>query len=771
MVWNVPKVPPVAEKPVHPREEVSVKLSCRAPDIPGVYPFWWRMSANNEGRHDLFGDWFQKLIVVTRTPQKSARQPIPQYSVRLWQTEDGLPQNSVQAAIQTRDGYIWVGTQNGLARFDGVRFTVFHPRNVPEMKSGFIFSLAEASDGSLWIGTYNGGLLKIKNGVFSRFTEADGLASDAVRAVLTSSDGTVWVGTTNGLSHFRDGTFSTLTTRDGLAHNVVRGLAQDQKGDIWAATADGVNRITAGSVSLGLRQHNGLVSSIARTMTTDRSGNVWVGTTGGLTRFQQVKTNIVLSSFSRDDADSNITAIHEDKNGNIWAGTYGGLSRIAGGRWITETKPDGSAFDLVSCIFEDREGNIWLGLKEGLARLQTRAFSNYTMQEGLIHNNVMSVCEDKTGALWLGTWGGGLNRLSKQKITPFLGSRDIASQNLVLSVHVDARGCTWAGLDYNGGLFRIENETMTHFGIREGLKDTAVRVIQSDRAGNLWLGTSQSLLRFADGKFTRFTKQEGLAGEMVRAIFEDSNGALWIGTAEGLSRYENGSFRNFSTSAGLPHPAVIAIFEDKEKNLWFGTGGGLAQLARDENQILKFRTYTMRDGLFNDEVLEILEDDFGYFWMSCRYGVFRIPRKDFDEFDAGKIKTLSCQSFGHRDGMVSIDCNGIAKPAGWKGRDGRLWFPTTKGLTVVDPRIDLSANAAVPPIVIEAVWADKKRILETGISSQASSSPVRKEKAKTNTPSKTLTISPGPGGVGSPLYRVEFYRAGRKSIPIQTGRL
>lgn len=221
-----------------------------------------------------------------------------------------------------------------------------------------------------------------------------------------------------------------------------------------------------------------------------------------------------------------------------------------------------------------------------------------------------------------------------------------------------------------------------------------------------------------DGKFRRFTTADGLAGSIVRVIHEDSDGVLWIGTNDGLSQWRNGKFSNFSTANGFSAHQVPSLYEDREHNLWIGTdGGGLNRLKNG-----KFTAYTTQQGLFSDSIFEILEDDRRNLWMSCFSGVFCVKKKDLDDFDRGKIQTVPCASYGKSEGMSSVQCNGVSKPAGWRGKDGRLWFPTTRGVVVVDPN-SIRENDSLPPVFVENIVADKKNL----------------------TPSNTLTIPPGKG--------------------------
>jgi len=655
------------------------------------------------------------VLLFTSSLLAASTNQIPQYSSRLWQTDDGLPHNSVQAIIQTQDGYLWVGTGEGLARFDGVRFTLMDQTLFPEIKRRSFTALHQSSDGSFWIGTEGEGLICWKAGKFLHYNHANGLPNNFVRTIYEGRDGAIWIGTTGGLTRFKNGKFSTFTQKEGLAHNTVRSICEDNQGNLWIATA------------LGLSQYkNGAVHTLSmyptRVVCHDQQDAVWIGTDHGLNRMKNGKY-FWNSTKDKGLSDNFVSAIYADRKGQVWIGTYSGLNRFVEGKLLTEFTSNGAAYDHVNTIFEDREGNIWVGTKEGLHRLKVRPFTAITKQEGLTHNTVTSVLEDRTGVVWGGTWGGGLNQLKKERITAFPLANRFAN-DLILSMCEGRDGSLWFGADYDGGLYRLERGALTHYTTDDGLENAAIRVICEDREGNIWIGTSRSLTLFRNGKFTRYTTQDGLAGNTIRVIFEDDEQNLWIGTNDGLSRRKNGKLTSFTTKDGLSCNAVIAIYEDKEKNLWLGTqGGGLNRLSKVKSQKskvenpqsstnhsqLRFTAYTARQGLFSDDVFEILEDDYGYFWMSCLNGIFRVSKKSLDDFDRGKIGSIPCISYGKDEGMASTQCNSVSKPAGWKGKDGRLWFPTTKGLVVAGPNIKV--NDTPPPVAIEEVMVDKRRIV------------------------------------------------------------
>ncbi|MDB6025451.1 MAG: putative two-component system sensor kinase [Verrucomicrobiales bacterium] len=627
----------------------------------------------------------------------SRRSEMRQYGSRRWQTQDGLPHNAVSTVLQTHDGYLWLGTQRGLARFDGARFAVFNPQNTPELKGQIIRSLCQTRDDTLWIGTEDGGLSVLKEGQFSRSPVAQ---DRSVKTLLESSDGSLWIGTTNGLGCFKNGQSTWFTKTNGLSNNIILALSEDHSGNVWIGANSGLTRYKD-KVFERYNDPWGFLTNSVRALFCDHENNLWVGLGGGgLARLNKDGFKV----FRAQDGvtDGFITAIFEDSRHELWVGTMGGLFRRTGEKFVPEHNHEGAAYDAVFRLYEDKEGNVWLGTKEGLSQLRFKPFEAYTKQQGLSHNNAMSLCEGSEGTIWTTTWGGGLSGLKNGKVVIYNGANSPV-YDLLLSVCPARDGSLWLGGDHNGGLFHFKDGTFIHYGNAEGIVDPAIRVIYEDRQGQLWIGTTGALYLMRDGKFQRFDTADGLAGKIIRAIYEDQQGNLWIGTSDGLTRRSNGMFSTFTIKDGLSANPVLSIYEDRERNLWIGTDGGGLNRFKDG----KFTAYTTKQGLFNDSISEILEDDREYLWMSCFSGVFRVKKKDLDDFDRGKIETISCASYGHTDGMSSAQCNGVSKPAGWKGKDGRLWFPTTRGVVVVDPN-SIAENDTPPQIVVENMIADKK---------------------------------------------------------------
>ncbi|HJU55945.1 MAG TPA: two-component regulator propeller domain-containing protein [Pyrinomonadaceae bacterium] len=625
---------------------------------------------------------------------------LAEYSRNVWLTENGLPQNTVHAVAQTVDGYLWIGTEEGLARFDGTGFTVFDKQNTPQLRNNDVHALVGDRQGGLWLGTSTG-LLRFADGKFSSYTTQEGLAGDDVQAIAEDREGNVWVATPAGLSQFRDGVFSNLTTKDGLVSNDIKALFEDSERALWVGTSDGLGRLKDGKFT-SYTVPDGLASNSVSSVTEDRAGRLWVGTFNGLSCLTGGKftTYTVRDGLPSD----RITALYVDGEGTLWVGTSNGLSRHRDNRFTSFGEQAELSRNVILSIFEDREGSLWVGTESaGLSFLKDKKFTTYATGEGLSNELVNCVYEDREGNVWIGTYGGGLGQLKNGTITTYT-TRDGLSSDFVLALAGDAEGNLWVGTP--DGLNRFRDGKFTTYTSADGLANDFVRSIRADHTGALWVGTRGGLTRMKDREFTIYTTEDGLADNFVGAIYEDASGALWVGTLRGLSRFKDGKFTTYTTRDGLSSDTVIALYEDASgDSLWIGTSGGGMSRLRDG----KFTAYTVQSGILDDEVYSIMEDEKQNLWLSCNKGVFRVDRKQLDEFAAGKIGTIEPIVYGTADGMRTRECSGGGHPSGWKGRDGKLWFSTLKGVAMLDPA-RLKVNAQPPGVVIEQVRIDDESV-------------------------------------------------------------
>ncbi len=620
---------------------------------------------------------------------------LTQYSRSEWQSQHGLPQNSVQTILQTRDGYLWLGTEEGLVRFDGVRFTVFDLTNTVGMRSHDIRSLLEAGDGSLWMGT-GAGLTQMKNGRFLTYSAKDGLADDSVGELFEATDGAIWICTYGGLSCLHDGAITTYTRKEGLPGKSASSICQADDGGLWVGADDGLARFVDGKFTV-FTTKDGLCANSIAALIMDADGVLWAGTNSGLSRFKNGGFTALTTTDGLTDND--VRTLCKDRQGAMWIGTSRGLNRLKDGRLSSYTRKDGLSNDYIWSVHEDIEGSLWVGTAGGgLNQLRQGKFTAYTTAEGMSDDMVWAISGDRDGGIWFGT-NNGLSRLKDGRFSNF-GLKDGLPGSSVRAICQSRDGSIWAGV--GGALHRLKDGRVTSFTSKEGLPNESIRNLLEDTEDNLWIGTAGGgLARLKDGKFSRITTKDGLSNDRVWSTCEANGGGLWIGTNTGLDRFKDGKLTNILKKDGPLLGAIRAIYEDKEGILWIGTfGGGLLRL-RDG----KLTVYTTKQGLFDDSVFRILEDDNEQLWMSCNKGIFRTSKRELNGVADGTALSVSCVSYGTADGMKSAECNGSAQPAGWRAADGRLWFPTIRGAVVIDPN-HIPINLLPPRVVIEKAIID-----------------------------------------------------------------
>ncbi len=637
---------------------------------------------------------------------------VPQFSARVWHIEHGLPRNTVQTIAQTPDGYLWIGTQSGLARFDGEQFEWIElpATNIDYHK--WVNALTVTRDGTLWIGTGGGGLFEFKDGVLKQRLPGPDL-NFVILSLLETPEGDLLCGTRRGLLRYRNGTFTAvgntnapaLTPENRIAVTTIRSITREAGGKYLVAVPGEILELSGDSVTAKQDMREVNADTFVRAIFSDNDGTIWIGSNAGLTEVKNRK----LTHYTKSDGlpDNTVNDIYRDRNNNLWIATYGGICRMINGKFITTAAEDGEPFDQIFCFFEDRENNLWAGGKEGLCQLNNRQFYTLTTRHGLSHNNVISVLEDKNKTLWAGTWGGGLNMIRDGKISCYSAENTPELKNdLVLALYGGKDGSLWFSTDYDGGIYQLKSNVLHRFPPTQGFTNV-VRAFAEDDQSRLWLGSvGGGVATFNGKKLSRYGKKEGITSVAIRCVYRAKDNSIWVGTEGGLFHFDKGHFTGYDKSDGLRSEFISALYEDANKNLWIGTSEG--GLTRFQNN--KFTTYTVADGLFDNTVLEILEDNTGSFWLTSFRGISSLKRDDFDKYDRKEILHLQCRIFTKNDGMSSSVCISSAKPAAWKGSDGKLWFATTKGLSVTDPSLKVPRNEAIPPVLVRKIIAGKKEL-------------------------------------------------------------
>jgi len=584
--------------------------------------------------------------------------PLADYGRQSWAVENGLPQNSVHALAQTKDGFLWLGTEAGLVRFDGVSFAVYDTTSTPALPSGDI------------------------------------------RCLLTASDGSLWVGTGDGLVRMKDGAVTTFTTKEGLPANAVRSLSQGQHGDVLVSTESGEAAVQNGRVVPVLLEELQTVDPSLNPKFAVRlaDGSLAQATASAVTLHLD-KREIVFG-VGRELPGTRVQALYADRERTLWIGTNGGLVRYAEGKLDKFPITDPLASASILSLFEDREGDLWAGTETGgLHILRDQRFRNIGMREGLSSDVTTTVMDDADGTLWVGTNGGGLNALHRSAGGGFAVKTYTVNQGLlsdvILSLAAAPDGDVWVGTA--DGLNLIRHGQVEAFTSADGLPDDFVRSLLVDADNSVWVGTRRGLAHWMhapDGRqMTTYTQATGLGSDLVGAMARDSNGNLWIATLAGLSRLSDGKITNYTTANGLTSNVITALLPRPMGMVVIGS--------QDHGWVLwdgeKFSA-PQSEELRSASIHAIVDDTGDHLWFATANGIARCDC----------TMTAECShwmEFGLADGLRSRATATNSHPSAWRAKDGRLWFATPKGLVEVDPA-HFPVNAIPPGVAVERFAVD-----------------------------------------------------------------
>jgi signal transduction histidine kinase/ligand-binding sensor domain-containing protein/DNA-binding response OmpR family regulator len=640
------------------------------------------------------------ILLIMAGGQALALDPslrLSQYVLDNWQIPDGLPQSSAQAIARTPDGYLWVGTQEGLARFDGVRFTVFNGENEAGIPNKYVTVLHVDRAGRLWIGTRSG-VTVLENGRFTPYAGSAGLTHAYVHAIIEDRSGHIWVGTESGLFEIADGgSASTFSASSGLRDIRIQALLEGSDGVLWVGTAGGLQRFDGkrfDSVRLG----NGRSDAPVTALHADDDGTLWIGSgSGTLYRRSGDQIDVVAGP---ERLGSLVSALTRDRDGNLWIGTRGGgLVRWRNGTFDTLASNQFATSDL-QALMEDDEGSLWIGSHSvGLLRLRDGKFASAGESEGLRGNLTWTMAPRRDGGLWVGS-DGGLSSYVDGRFQHFAGP-PAHEDDPVRSLLEDRQHALWVGTE-GAGIYRRDQHGMTVFDRRNGLSGNTVRALVESRDGRIWIGTDEGLDVIEQGRVVSMRSLLHLTHPVaVYIIHEDLAGRLWVATAtQGLFLIDEHGVRHFGTADGLPSDWVIAIHEDDRGVVWLGTTDGLA-LWRDGKLVSLARF----GGPLRETIMQLLEDDARQIWFTTNKGLMSVPRAALDSLAAGGTSMPAFQVYGVADGLRTPEFDGGNNFAGCRTPDGLLWFPSIRGIVRIDPN-HVRRNTRPPAVHIEQVEAD-----------------------------------------------------------------
>jgi len=632
---------------------------------------------------------FLSLPLVAAVLQSAAP---PAYLCDTYGVAEGLPENTVAAVTRTADGYLWVATQDGLARFDGLRFESFHMLDSPGLPHDNIHALAAARDGSLWVGTYNRGAAHFVRG---QFHPVQGLVSPVIRAILEDRDGAVWIATRGGLNRWKNGAISVFTQKDGLAGTDVLALAEDRQGRLWIGSNGGLSLLEDGKFT-AFGGQNRFAGMDVRSFAPAPDGSLWIASSQAFARLQD---GFVQEWYARERLPfkGEIRSIAVSADGALWIGTFGdALQRFQAGRFDRIGADQGLPSDVIFCLRAEPDGSLWAGTSgSGLNRLRARHIRMIGAPEGLSAPDADSVLETRDGALWIGTLGQGLNRYQDGRVHKFT-TADGLSSNVILSLWQSPRtGTLWVGTG-DGSLNRFDGRRFQNIVLGAG--KMPARIFET-RDGEMWVGTTRGLYRLRDGSIERvYTTADGLPSDAVLTMIEARDGSLWLGTGSGISHYQQDRFTSYATpKPGSGYgPRVDWLYQDREGTLWLGSAGhGLGRYRN--GQIFWAGS---QQGLNDNVVYSGLEDG-GDLWLSTNRGICRVSKAQFHALADGRISRVGVHVYDTNDGMRSNECSGDIQPSAWKRQSGELVFSCLGGAVEIDPA-HLPRQSAAPATVIES---------------------------------------------------------------------
>ncbi len=626
-------------------------------------------------------------------------QPIDRYLMDEWEVSAGLPSDTVNALAQTGNGYLWIGTNKGLVRFDGFKFEMMAVDQEPGSQTKRISALFVDKKGDLWIG-HAAGLTRFQEGEFRTFSEMDGLPGERISELKGDVNDNLWIGTAdNYLSRLAEGRFTLFDTSKGLTGKFITALLEDWRGFLWAATLiDGLFRFQYGKFTRieipGLGPKHSL-----HALHEDRDNYLWIGTNMGLCR---VKDQDVQIYTTRDGlSDNRVNEILEDSSGNLWVGTVNGLNRIKKSFSANPRIESCLKNHYINCLLEDREKSLWIGTNgSSLKRLREGVFSTYSTENGLA-NFISSIYQERDGTLWIGTDYGKLYHGSQGKFKEFSFKADILDLR-IRTIGADAQGHVLVGTS-RSGIFQVTARELNRYYRWPDLDDTIIQVIYPDSRANLWIGTmGKGLILIRQGIRHYYTISDGLTSNVILDIHEDLEHNILLATSSGINVLAGGQFNQ--NRRYLKGVFTLAIHEDNSGISWIGTlGKGLAWCKGG-----RFQFITAKNGLGSDNIHQILEDERQQFWMSSDVGILKVSKEDLSRFAAGEIDKVHCTVYGLSDGMKSVDCPSWGKNSAVKTRANQLWFATRKGISLVNPGKLKIDKLPAPAVIIEKVITSGK---------------------------------------------------------------
>ncbi|HLP01544.1 MAG TPA: two-component regulator propeller domain-containing protein [Opitutaceae bacterium] len=618
-----------------------------------------------------------------------------------WRPVAGLPAKTATALQQTRDGYLWIGTYEGLIRYDGVDSTLFDNQMAPASHDVAVTALYEAPDGTLWIGHEHGAVSSYKDGKFTEYPARPDWKADRYHAITSDDAGDIWLLDRRGeLARLRD---NFVLHPEWGGRDSIWGLVRSRDGRIWVINGGRLSELVGAELHVVSAPPDCADAVQAIVPTAD--GDIWGIAAGRL--WQKTADGWTGGSQMLAIGDLPVSSALATVDGRIYLTTYdrGTLELLPGEPRPAQLYGRGtglpSSWVLTAC--EDHEGGVWLGTgRSGVLRLQQRKVTMLEPSDAWHGRPVLTLCGTRDGGFLVGTEGAGLYRMRRDGSWSLFNAESGLQNCYIWAVHEDNTGKLWAGT-WRG----LECAEGTRFSPAPGTGDfrDPVSALAPARTGGLWVGGRPGLAHYAEGQLRWIEPEEGRKLRDIRSILEAPDGTVWVSTSgRGIGRIRDGEVRQFTAADGLGSVFTHGLLLDEDGSLWIATrGGGLNRLKNG-----RFAAVRTEHGLGSNAISQLEDDGLGYLWMSSREGIFRVSKAELNACADGTLRQVHCQIYGPADGLPAIACSSSQPAPGCRTADGRLVFATDAGLALIDPR-NVTSNTLPPAVVIESVRSGERR--------------------------------------------------------------
>lgn len=618
------------------------------------------------------------------------------YILTRWDAEDGLPQSMVRQILQTHDGYLWAGTSQGLARFDGLTFTNFKAPNTPGFPGNQIIALAETADHSLWIATSTG-LGRYQNGGFVTYGPEDGVSARPINALCVAPDGSLWIGSAAGIVRWVNGKFIRDIDTTNIDLLALQAINADGDNGIWVAVGAEAFRYREGKFTR-FGTEEGLPGQMVRMVLRDADGVLCAVTQDGLFRMEGER----FVRFAGKLASGRLNTSHLDRDGNLWIGSVTGIERISQGKIELYSSESGEALSGVDRIFEDREGCLWIGTNTGLARLSNRRGRTLSTDEGVLGTSGLAALQSSDGSVWLSSWAGGVARFQNGEVKQYRRGAPL-SHETVTCIFEGPDRTMWFG-NRGSALDHLVGDKVTTYVLASGVGTSRyVSAMYAEPGEEMLIAiANRGLFNIRGSEFVTVAGADVFTSTIVWHIHRTREGRLLFATAKGLyERTRDGSYEIVSLAGLDATTGIRGLTEREDGGIWLATEGrGLVLWKAGRVQI-----YGIREGMIDDNISSALDDGAGSIWVSSGRGLARVPSAEFIELDRGKLARINPMTVGRVDGLSNASIMTGGSPISVRSADGRLFFASGNGFAEIDPK-SLKLNTRPPTLVVESAIVD-----------------------------------------------------------------